>query len=99
MAEDLESIEASVKRFQAEGGDQAEISRKVFQVFYPRVYRFFVMKGFSDRADDLAQVTFFEIYKGLPRFEGKSRFSTWLFQVMFNVFHNQVRTQSTSKRK
>lgn len=44
----------------------------------------------SDRtlADDLAQEVFLRAYRGLAGFEGRARFSTWLYRIAYNVYLN-----------
>jgi RNA polymerase sigma-70 factor, ECF subfamily len=37
-----------------------------------------------DEADEIAQEVFVRAWRGLPRFEGRSRFSTWLYRIAFN---------------
>ncbi len=44
-------------------------------------------------ADDLAQDVFLRAYRGLPGFEGRAQFSTWLYRITYNVFVNH-RTRS-----
>lgn len=39
-------------------------------------------------ADDLAQEVFLRAYRGLVGFEGRSRFSTWIYRIAYNVFVN-----------
>ena len=39
----------------------------------------------SDDAKDIYQEVFLRIYKGLPKFQYKSEFSTWLFRITTNV--------------
>lgn len=41
----------------------------------------------ADRAlaEDLTQETFLRIYRNLDRFEGRSKFSTWVFQIARNL--------------
>ncbi|MCA9681424.1 MAG: sigma-70 family RNA polymerase sigma factor [Myxococcales bacterium] len=39
-------------------------------------------------ADDLAQEVFLRAYRGLVGFEGRARFSTWLYRISYNVFLN-----------
>ena len=36
-------------------------------------------------ADDLAQEVFLRAYRGLVGFEGRSRFSTWIYRIAYNV--------------
>ncbi|WP_411826222.1 RNA polymerase sigma factor [Luteolibacter sp. AS25] len=40
---------------------------------------------------DLSQDAFIKAWKALPRFEGRSRFSTWLFRISHNVVYDWVR--------
>ncbi len=39
----------------------------------------------SDDAKDIYQEVFLRVYKGLPKFQFKSEFSTWLFRITTNV--------------
>ena len=39
-------------------------------------------------ADDLGQETFLRAYRGLEHFEGRARFSTWIYRIAYNVFLN-----------
>ena len=39
-------------------------------------------------ADDLAQEVFLRAYRGLVGFEGRARFSTWIYRIAYNVFLN-----------
>ncbi|QYM80041.1 sigma-70 family RNA polymerase sigma factor [Horticoccus luteus] len=44
-------------------------------------------------ADDLAQETFLEVHRTLPRFAGRARFATWLLGIAHNKFRNARRRQ------
>jgi RNA polymerase sigma-70 factor (ECF subfamily) len=37
------------------------------------------------RAEDLAQETFLRVHRGLPRFRGEARLSTWIYRIAANV--------------
>jgi RNA polymerase sigma-70 factor (ECF subfamily) len=39
-------------------------------------------------ADDLSQETFLRAFRGLEHFEGRARFSTWIYRIAYNVFLN-----------
>ena len=47
--------------------------------------------GDAALADDLAQETFLRAYRGLRRFRGGARLSTWLHRIAYNVFLSEVR--------
>lgn len=44
--------------------------------------------GDGFRADDLAQETLLKAYLSFDRYEGRSRFSTWLFSIAFNCWYD-----------
>ena len=44
--------------------------------------------GDGFRADDLAQEALLKAYLSFERFEGRSKFSTWLFRIAFNSWYD-----------
>ena len=48
--------------------------------------------GDGFRADDLAQEALLKAYLSFERFEGRSRFSTWLFRIAFNCWYDFQKT-------
>ena len=44
----------------------------------------------NDDASDFRQEVFLKIYRSLPQFEGRSRFSTWLYKIAYNTALNTV---------
>lgn len=46
------------------------------------------LAGDRTLADDLAQEAFLRAYRGLAGFEGRARFSTWLYRIAYNVYLN-----------
>jgi len=44
----------------------------------------------GEDASDFTQEVFLKAYRSLPRFEGRSRFSTWLYKIAYNTAINEV---------
>ncbi len=48
-------------------------------------------------ADDLTQDTLLKVVQGIEKFEGRSEFSTWLFQIAMNTVRSYFRTQGRTQ--
>jgi RNA polymerase sigma-70 factor (ECF subfamily) len=82
----------------AAAGDQAAFERLVREHQVP-VWRFLChFLGDPALADDVTQETFLRAYRNLPRYEGRSRFSTWLFQIARNAAIDAIRSSSRRAR-
>ena len=44
----------------------------------------------SEDASDFTQEVFLKTFRNLPRFEGRSRFSTWMYKIAYNTAINNV---------
>jgi RNA polymerase sigma-70 factor (ECF subfamily) len=44
----------------------------------------------KEDASDFVQEVFLKVYRSLPYFEGRSRFSTWLYKIAYNTAVNGV---------
>ena len=44
----------------------------------------------AEDASDFTQEVFLKVYRNLSRFEGRSRFSTWLYKIAYNTALNGV---------
>ena len=42
-------------------------------------------------AEEASQDAFIRAYNGLNRFEGKARFSTWFYRILYNVCLSRIR--------
>lgn len=49
--------------------------------------------GDRGEAEDMAQEVFLKAYRGLPRFKGASRFSTWLYAIASHHCLNHLRSR------
>ncbi len=65
-------------------GDKAEFARFV-QTHSPAIYRLALrMLNNPQDAEDILQETFIKAYQNLPRFDGRSKLSTWLYRIATN---------------
>ena len=74
-----DSDHALIKGAQAgEGAAFDDLVRR----YYAQIYRWAVARtGDRDDAEDVTQETLLRLHRHLPGFDGRSRFSTWLYQV------------------
>ena len=69
----------------ASKGDHSAFS-KLFYEYKDMVYRVvYRLLGNSEETHDAVQQTFIELYKSLPGYAGKSKFTTWLYRIAVNV--------------
>ena len=65
-------------------GDREAFATMV-ATYSPSLYRLALrMLGDPDEAEDVLQETFINAYKGMSRFEGRSKLSTWLYRIASN---------------
>jgi RNA polymerase sigma-70 factor (ECF subfamily) len=87
-----EPVEGLIRR--AQGGDRAAFEELV-RVHYSQIYRWAVsVTRDADDADDVVQEVLVRLLKRLKSYGGKSRFSTWLFQVTRNTALEQQRRRT-----
>ena len=65
-------------------GDQAEFAR-VVEAYSGYIYRLAMkMLQNSQDAEDILQETFIKVYNAFPKFDGRSKISTWLYRIATN---------------
>lgn len=87
---DLELIE----RFQ--DGDLSafdELMKRYKKQILAYVYKKIGKRSWED-AEDLTQVVFMKVFKALPRWEPRAKFSTWLYRIAHNVCIDYHRAKS-----
>ena len=57
-----------------------------------------LMRGNHAAADDLAQETFLEAWRGIASFRGESSFSTWLYRIAYSRFLMQARKRKPDEQ-
>jgi len=79
--------EELVRRFKR--GDQGAFDEFVIR-YQDRVYTTCLRQlGVPQRAEEIAQDTFIKMYRGLPRFRGESKLSTWVHRIVINTCKNE----------
>ena len=85
-AEDHELVERAVAE------DSTEAFGELMRRHEPRIRALLMRLTRGDRVltEDLTQEAFLRAYKGLPRFEGRARFSTWVHRIAYYAFLNHT---------
>lgn len=55
-------------------------------------------KGDAFRADDIAQEALLKAYMAFGKFEGRAKFSTWLFRIAYNCFYDKQAASVKTER-
>jgi RNA polymerase sigma-70 factor (ECF subfamily) len=81
---------------QAKAGDMHAFSRLV-RLHQSAVRRQLqrLVPGDRARADELAQITFVQVWRGLARFRGEARLSTWLHRIAYRCFLQDLRARAS----
>lgn len=86
MGDDVRSILERARK-----GDRGAFGQLV-RSYHRRVYMTaFRMMGNHDDASDVTQDAFVRAYRGLPDFDARSDFFTWLYRIVVNVSLNHLR--------
>ncbi|MBR9842039.1 MAG: RNA polymerase sigma factor [Rhodobacteraceae bacterium] len=79
-------------------GDRAAFS-ELLERHYSRVFAFaFRLTGRWTEAEDLTQDICAALPSKLARYEGRARFTTWLYRVVLNAAHDRRRRAETHSR-
>jgi len=60
----------------------------------------FIYRYLGDRctAEDLTQEAFLRVYRAAPRFDPRSRVSSWIFKIAYNLSMNELRRRRRSSK-
>jgi RNA polymerase sigma-70 factor (ECF subfamily) len=89
MASDLADLVVA-----ARAGDRSafeELVKATYADMYTLAYR---LTGNEEDARDVVQDAFLRAYRGLPRFRGDARFSTWMYRITANCAATYLARQS-----
>jgi RNA polymerase sigma-70 factor (ECF subfamily) len=66
--------------------------RRLYESYKHKVYgTIHHVIGPSDEVDDIVQSVFLEIHRSLPRYQGQSKLSTWIYRIAVNVALQHIR--------
>jgi RNA polymerase sigma-70 factor (ECF subfamily) len=75
----------------AQRGDRAAF-KSLYDRYRDRVYNLiFYSMGDELSAEDVLQIVFVKVYRGLPRFRFEASFATWIYRITINECLNQQR--------
>jgi len=70
----------------------------IVKMHYNQTFNFLLkLSGNKIDSYDLCQETFIKVYKNLKKFKGKSKFSTWVYRIAYNVANTYFRKQKIRK--
>lgn len=91
-----EQLEALVR--QAQAGDEQAFSRLVERC-YSQIYRWALVRtNDGDDAEDVTQNVLVRLYTRLRQYDGRSRFTTWLYRVTANTAGGFFRKRAARQR-
>lgn len=75
----------------AQRGDRAAF-KSLYDRYRDRIYNLiFYSMGDELGAEDVLQIVFVKVYRGLPRFRFEASFATWIYRITINECLNQQR--------
>ena len=82
----------------ARSGDD-EALESLLRRIHPRVHRWALVRtGSADDADDVAQAVLLRVHGKLDAFEGRSRFTSWLYRMTMNEALDHLRARGARER-
>jgi len=90
------SDEQLVDRFRS--GDASAFEAMVARWNEPILQLATRLTGDLEEARDIRQMALIKTHQGLARFEGRSRFSTWIYRVVLNLCRDRSRGQESRAR-
>jgi RNA polymerase sigma-70 factor (ECF subfamily) len=77
----------------------AQKFNEIFEAYHPRILQYLTRMVGPDDAEDLSQEVFDKINRGLGRFQGRSRLSTWIYRIATNTAIDRSRSPASKYEK
>src|SRR5512137_1836096 len=71
--------------------------QKIHNEFRPRIFHYLSGMAGEDNAEDLTQVVFEKVSRGISNFRGESSLATWIYRIATNVALDHNRSASARK--
>lgn len=73
-----------------------DLYRRYVKKIFNLVYR---MVGTAQEAEEVTQEVFYQAYRALPSFQGRSQFYTWIFRIGTNIALQHVKKQARKRKE
>lgn len=74
--------------------------QRLFDFYFERLCYFFQRRGCHPQdSHDLTQECLLRVYKGVRGFRKESNLDTWILKIAANIWRNELRSRSASKRE
>ena len=74
-------------------------ANELLQIFYMDIYAYLRrLCGDQQNAEDLTQQTFLKVWTSFDSYNGRSRFSTWLYKIAYNTFIDWQRSNTKNAK-
>jgi RNA polymerase sigma-70 factor (ECF subfamily) len=72
---------------------------QLYKHFHPRLFAYLFRRNLTpERCEELTQDALFNAFNKISTFERRSRFSTWLYEIVHHLYINERRRLGTAKR-
>jgi len=86
-----------VRRFQTGDGDCfSELVRRWDANVFALAFR---IMGRAEDAEEVRQLTFLRVHRGLNQFQDEARFSTWIYRIVVNLCRDALRSRASRERR
>ena len=71
--------------------------KEIYEEFQPKILNYLARLMGPNEAEDMAQVVFAKVSRGLASFKGQSKLSTWVYRIATNTAIDRLRSSAHSQ--